>query len=174
MSNLRGLCWAAAACGMLVSFSAAFAQVQAEGGAPQQAPLAVPLLAALGKAGPAPACATAEPAFLAGLGGAGLASGWQECGIQNHYWSACTSTPQCSGNCSHCSVGGWGSCYESWCAPYADSPGECPPGQYKQWVQHCTCYCGGTVCGSTCCPNDGYWCGANNRCCNGCAIGCPC
>jgi hypothetical protein len=34
--------------------------------------------------------------------------------------------------------------------------------------------CDGTMCGTRCCPNHDYWCGLNNRCCNGCAVGCPC
>lgn len=43
-----------------------------------------------------------------------------------------------------------------------------PPGQAD------TCStCGGTVCGTHCC-GAGDWCGTSNRCCSGCAPGCPC
>jgi hypothetical protein len=34
--------------------------------------------------------------------------------------------------------------------------------------------CNGTRCGTNCCPSFDYWCGLNNRCCSGCAVGCPC
>ncbi|HEX3478936.1 MAG TPA: hypothetical protein VHT91_28130 [Kofleriaceae bacterium] len=43
-----------------------------------------------------------------------------------------------------------------------------PPGQPD------TCSsCGGTVCGTRCCPA-GDWCGTGNRCCSGCTAGCVC
>jgi hypothetical protein len=35
------------------------------------------------------------------------------------------------------------------------------------------CECEGTVCGTRCC-SEGAWCGESNKCCTGCAPGCPC
>jgi hypothetical protein len=172
MSILRKLGWVAA-CVTLLSFSAAYGQIETDRGAPQQIPKPA-AVAAFGNGNDLAFPACAAQVLPNPLGEILPASGSQECGTQNHYYSSCTSTPQCSSDCSHCNVNGFGSCYVSWCAPYAQSPGECPPGQYKEWVQHCTCSCGGTICGNRCCPDDSYWCGANNRCCNGCAIGCPC